>query len=107
LKERNCRAAFTSAKYEGEYQALKMIEHPRFDKREWWYADPRLSELSKCVDWPTRSWKGVTYIITNSSESEKYVAKLRERYPQGEQRTVMASYLPHEAEPVIIFEVAF
>lgn len=107
LKQRNCRAAFTSAKYEGEHQPLKMIENPRFDKREWWYADPQLSELTKCVDWPTRTWKGVTYIITDTAESENYVAKLRQRYPQGEMRTVMASYLPHEAEPVIVFEVAF
>jgi hypothetical protein len=106
LKERDCRAAFTSAKFEGEHQALKMIEQPRFDKREWWYADPRLSELSKCVDWPTRAWKGVTYVITNTPEAATYVAKLRERYPQGEMRTVPASYLAHESEPVIVFEVA-
>lgn len=103
IRSRDCKAGFVGSKYDGEFTPLKLIENPRFDKTEWWYAEKDVTEMHRCEDWPTRSWEGATFIITEVRESDAWVEKLRQRYPNGTLERIKVSYLPYEDEDVIVF----
>jgi hypothetical protein len=98
-----CRSAFVSSRYDGEFMPSKLIENPRFDKSEWWYSEKGLTKLSACEDWPTRKWEGATFVITESPHSESYTTQLQQRFPEGVLERVTISYLPYQSEEVLIF----
>jgi len=62
--------------------------------------------MSKCSDWPTRSWEGATYIITETRDAPQWVEKLQQRFPNGQLERLKVSYLPYEEEEVIVFRAA-
>ncbi len=106
IRARDCKAGFVGSKYDGEFTPLKLIENPHFDKSEWWYAEKDVTEMSKCSDWPTRSWEGATYIITETRDAPQWVEKLQQRFPNGQLERLKVSYLPYEEEEVIVFRAA-
>lgn len=100
----NCKSGFVGSRYDGEFMPSKLIQNPHFDKNEWWYSEKGLTKLSECVDWPTRSWEGATFIITETRDAESYVAQLQQRFPDGELQRVSISYMPYQSEEVIVFK---
>ena len=106
IRARDCKAGFVGSKYDGEFTPLKLIENPRFDKTEWWYAEKDVTEMHQCADWPTRSWQGATFIITEAHEASQWIEKLQQRFPNGQLERIKVSYLPYEEEEVVVFTTA-
>lgn len=106
MATRGCGAGFVSSYYQGDFQPTLLIENPRFDPANWWYS---ATEFKRCTDWPTRKWRGATFMITetgNKTTTAKWIELLQQRFPQGTLELREVSYMPYQKEPLYIFRTA-
>lgn len=106
MRTHGCNAGFVSSNYKGEFQPTLLIENPRFDPSNWWYG---ATDFSQCTDWPTRQWKGVTFMITDTGSKDttaKWLDLLKQRFPQGTLELKEVSYMPYSKEPLYIYRTA-
>jgi hypothetical protein len=106
MRIHGCNAGFVSSNFQGDFQPTLLIQNPRVDPSNWWYS---ATEFSQCTDWPTRQWRGVTFMITETGPKEiatKWLELLKQRFPQGTVELREVSYMPYQKEPLYIFKAA-
>ena len=104
MRAHGCNAGFVSSNFQGGFQPTLLIENPRFDPSNWWYS---ATEFSQCTDWPTRQWKGATFMITdtgNKDTTAQWLDLLKQRFPQGVVELKEVSYMPYQKEPLYLFK---
>lgn len=100
LKAQSCKTGFVSSQYQNGISVDSLIQSPRIDTLNWTYAR---SELARCVEWPSKRWSRVTYVMTEDPRIDSWLVKLKARFPNGTTEVKVVDLLAHHTEKVTIF----